>query len=93
MASAEADTCALSCVGRQDRTLAVKHKQEEALVAVEHLQLSRGPCLLGCPAGYGKSSSYKLLAFMYDFKLKWTRSRGTERNVVYDIVLLLVLTK
>ena len=27
----------------------------------------------------------------FDFKLKWTRSRGTERNVVF--VLSLVLTK
>ena len=37
------------------------------------------------PAGYGKSSCYQLLAFVYDFKLKWTRSRGTERSVVCAI--------
>ena len=37
------------------------------------------------PAGYGKSSCYQLLAFVYDFKLKWTRYRGNERNVVYAI--------
>ena len=37
------------------------------------------------PAGYGKLSCYQLLAFVYDFKLKWTRSRGTERNVVCAI--------
>ena len=35
--------------------------------------------------GYGKSSCYQLLAFVYDFKLKWTRSRGNERNVVCAI--------
>ena len=34
------------------------------------------------PAGYGKSSCYQLLAFVYDFKPKWTRYRGNERNVV-----------
>ena len=39
------------------------------------------------PAGYGKSSCYQLLAFVYDFKLKWTRSRETL------LVLFLVLTK
>ena len=37
------------------------------------------------PAGYGKSSCYQLLAFVYDFKLKWTRYRGNERNVVCAI--------
>ena len=42
------------------------------------------------PAGYGKSSCYQLLAFVYDFKLKWTRSRGTRETL---LVLSLVLTK
>ena len=37
------------------------------------------------PPGYGKSSCYQLLAFVYDFKLKWNRSRGNERNVVCAI--------
>ena len=37
------------------------------------------------PAGYGKSSCYQLLAFVYDFKVKWTGSRGTDRNVVSAI--------
>ena len=34
-----------------------------------------------CPAGYRKSSCYQLLAFAYDFELKWTRSCGTERTL------------
>ena len=42
-------------------------------------------------AGYGKSSCYQLLAFVYDSKLKWTRSRGTERNVVFVLSLLLTV--
>ena len=37
------------------------------------------------PAGYGKSSCYQLLAFVYDFKLKWSMSRGNERNAVCAI--------
>ena len=36
-------------------------------------------------AGCGKSSCYQLLAFVYDFKLKWARYRGNERNVVCAI--------
>ena len=37
---------------------------------------------VGSPlAMHGKSSCHQLLAFVYDFKLKWTRSRGNERNV------------
>ena len=56
MASAEfheTDTCALSCVGRQNVTLTMKHKQKEALVVVVHLRLLHGPCLLGSPLAVG----------------------------------------
>ena len=49
----EAVTFALSCVGRQDLTLTVKPKQEEALVLVVHLRLSHGMCLLGSPLAVG----------------------------------------
>ena len=34
------------------------------------------------PTGYGKSLCYQLLPFMYDFKLKRTSVRRTERSVV-----------
>ena len=52
MASAElheAVAYAVSCVGRQDVTVTVKSKQEEALVVVVHLRLSHGACLLVSP--------------------------------------------
>ena len=38
---------ALSCVGRQDLTLIMKPKQEEALVVVVYLRSLHGVCLLG----------------------------------------------
>ena len=79
MASAElceALAYALSCVGRQDLTL--KPKQEEAL-----LHLYDGQDVFAWfPTGYGKSLCYQLLPFMYDFKLKRTSVRRTERSVV-----------
>ena len=56
MASAEfheAVAYALSCVGRQDQTLTVKPKQEEALVVVAQLRLSHGACLLGSSLAMG----------------------------------------
>ena len=42
-------------------------------------------------AGYEKSSCYQLLAFVYDSKLKQTRSCGTKRNVVFVLSLLLTV--
>ena len=76
----EAVVYALSCVDRQDLTLTVEPKQEQALVVVVHC---RTGVFAWFPAGYGKSSCYQLLAFVYDVELKWTRSRGTERNIVF----------
>ena len=72
----EAIAYALSWVGRQDLTL--KPKQEEALV---HLYDGRD-VFAWFPTGYGKSLCYQLLPFMFDFKLKRTNSRRTERSVV-----------
>ena len=66
-------------------TLTVKPKQEKALVVVVHLWIVARAVFAWFPTGYGKSSCYQSLAFVYDFKLKWTRSRGTERNVVCAI--------
>ena len=67
---------ALSCVGRHDLTL--KPKQEEALI---HLYDGRD-VFAWFPTGYGKSLCYQLLPFMFDFKLKRTSSRRSERSVV-----------
>ena len=50
----EAIAYALSCVGRQDLTLTMKYKQEEALVVVD--RRTGRACLV--PAGYGKLSYY-----------------------------------
>ena len=85
MASAdfhEAVVYALSCVGRQNVTLTVKHKQEASSCSSFTPMIVARAVFAWFPAGYGKSSCYQLLAFVYDFKLKWTRSRGNERNVV-----------
>ena len=85
MASAEfhdAVVYDLSCVGQQIVTLTVKPKQEKA--SCTPMVVARA-VFAWFPAGYGKSSCCQLLAFVYDFKLKWTRSRGNERNVVCAI--------
>ena len=92
----EAVVYALSCVGRQNMTLTVKPKQEKALVVVVHLWIVARAVFAWFPTGYGKSSCYQLLAFVHDFKLKWTRSRGTERNVcaiagVHQVVYVFLL--
>ena len=49
MASAEFHEAVVYALSRQNVTLTVKPKQEEALVVVVHLWSSHGACLLGSP--------------------------------------------
>ena len=72
----EAVAYVLLCVGRQDLTL--KSTQEEALIHLYDCQ----DVFVWFPTGYGKSSCYQLLPFMFDFKLKQTSSHRTERSVM-----------
>ena len=86
MASAEfhgAVAHALTCVGRQNVT-SEKQPRRSSCSSCTPVIAARG-VFAWFPAGYGKPSCYQLLAFVYDFKLKRTRSRGTERNVVCAI--------
>ena len=55
-----------------------KSSKKKLLYSCTSMIVARG-VFAWFPAGYRKSSCYQLLAFVYDFKLKWSTSRGTER--------------